>query len=256
MLAQLRDLHVWTQLGNEPTEPTYRSQVERNADARFVRSQLTSVRSFDKMGFIGVTRDGIVVLSLESLPNDESHRAILQWMEDYRDAPAFMVDLRNNRGGSERTAQEIAAFFNEKDQQVYARTLVRDGQPGGGMTEVPPRRLAGRGAEAYRGPVACLIGPGCVSSGEGFALMMKSIDHVEVIGKPTRGASGNPKPVYLSNGVRLWFSTWVSLEVDGTPIEGRGVLPDIKVEHQGKGDPTFTQAIKRLRERVRERKPR
>ena len=252
MLAEFQDLHVWTQLGDAPFEPTFRSNVERNANATAVRSQLPDVRSFGDLGFVGHTPDGIVVVVLNSLPNDESHLEILREMEQRRDASGFVVDLRNNRGGSEHVASEIAAFFNDTDDRVYARTLVRDGAPGGGMVERTPRRLRGIGNRAFRKPVACLVGPGCVSSGEGFALMMKAMDHVELIGQPTRGASGNPKPVRLTNGVRVWIPTWVSLELDGSPIEGRGVLPDIEVDHLGDGDPTFAHALKHLRQRIKD----
>jgi C-terminal processing protease CtpA/Prc len=100
----------------------------------------------------------------------------------------------------------------------------------------------------YVKPVVCLVGPGCVSSGEGFALMMKALDHVRLVGQPTRGASGNPHPVTLPNGVKVWYSRWVSMEADGTPIEGRGVQPDITVRHAGPRDATFERGVAILRE--------
>ncbi|MEL6104569.1 MAG: S41 family peptidase [Planctomycetota bacterium] len=248
MLAELRDLHVWTQLGDESFQPTFRSSATPNLKSGYLRSLLPNVRSFGDLGFVGNTSDNIVVVGVNSLPSDDSHRAMVREMELHREARAFIVDLRSNRGGSELAAQEIAQFFNDGDQRDYARTLVRDGKPGDGMRELNPRRFDGRGDQAFRGPVVCLVGPGCVSSGEGFALMMKSLDHVQLVGQPTRGASGNPRPISLGNGVRIWFSTWVSLELDGTPIEGRGVAPDIEVEHEGEGDPTFNAAVKWINE--------
>ena len=44
---------------------------------------------------------------------------------------------------------------------------------------------------------------------------------------------------------------WVSLELDGTPIEGVGVQPDVRIEHKaGEGDITFTTALELLRKQT------
>ena len=92
-----------------------------------------------------------------------------------------------------------------------------------------------------------------MSSGEGFAMMFKALDHCQVVGQPTRGSSGNPAGVTLPNGVEPWFSRWIAMEADGTPIEDRGVLPDIKVEHDpgATNDPTYEKAIEILKDTVK-----
>ena len=74
--------------------------------------------------------------------------------------------------------------------------------------------------------------------------MMKALPHVTLIGQPTRGASGNPASVDLPNGISVSYSRWVDMLPDGTPIEGKGVSPDITVEHESPGDPTFDAAVK------------
>jgi C-terminal processing protease CtpA/Prc len=104
--------------------------------------------------------------------------------------------------------------------------------------------------------VVCVLGPGCVSSGEGFAKMMKCLPHVATLGSPTRGSSGNPRPFTLPGvPVTVMYSRWVDMLPDGTPVEGRGVPPEILVdlpetsyEH---ADPTWERALKVLREKVR-----
>lgn len=79
-------------------------------------------------------------------------------------------------------------------------------------------------------------------------MMMKAIPRVTLIGQPTRGASGNPHPVQLSNGIQVMFSRWVSMLPDGSPIETIGVPPDRVVPHQRANDedPTLEVAIKVL----------
>ena len=63
---------------------------------------------------------------------------------------------------------------------------------------------------------------------------------------PRRFCEG-PAPVALPNGVDVWFSRWADDLPDGTPLEGRGVPPDVVVEHKGPGDPTFVKGLELLR---------
>ena len=81
--------------------------------------------------------------------------------------------------------------------------------------------------------------------------MMKAMDHCTTVGQPTRGASGNPQPVQLPNGVDVYFSRWMSLNPDGTPIEDEGVQPEILVEHDinQAADPTYQKAKELLAEK-------
>ena len=80
--------------------------------------------------------------------------------------------------------------------------------------------------------------------------MREALPNAFLVGKPTRGSSGNPKPLVLPNGVTVTYSRWVSMLPDGTPIEGRGVRPDIEVEHAAQGDPTLDAAIAALTKRL------
>ena len=88
-----------------------------------------------------------------------------------------------------------------------------------------------------------LIGPATVSSAESLALMFKALPRARLIGRPTRGASGNPQPLALANGVTVSFSRWVNLTPDGTPIETRGVQPDRDVAHEVDSDTAFLAAL-------------
>ena len=244
MLAELADLHVWIELPDGTKRYTHRSTYQANHDHRVVRSQLTDVDSVDGVGVVGRTREGIAVALIQGLPVDADYDRLLDSMTRFANAKAWIVDLRANSGGSESAAAQIAGMFTDR-RVKYARSKVRDGKK---LREVNARYLEPSDHARIDAPTVVLIGPGCVSSGEGFALMMKAIPGVTLIGRPTRGASGNPRPVTLSNGIRVWFSRWVSMELDGAPIEGRGVRPDETVEHEGTGDPTFSRAVEFLGE--------
>lgn len=251
MLAELEDVHVWIEMPDGQRVQPYSSGYRANFNHRAVAAKLDSLKRFGPLGFAGRTGEGFGVVVIAGLPveDDDLYGQLIEATTAMFDAPGFIVDLRSNGGGAEPRAAQIAGLFADR-QTLYRRSKVRSGPNVDEFRESPPRYLAPALAEPFRGPVVCLVGPGCASSGEGFALMMKAMDHVTLVGQPTRGASGNPHPVTLSNGLKVWFSRWISMEPDGTPIEGRGILPDVTVEHAGAGDPTFDKAVEILREKT------
>ena len=95
--------------------------------------------------------------------------------------------------------------------------------------------------------VVVLQGPYCVSSTEGFLMMMRMLPNGTTMGQASRGASGNPAPFELLPGVKVWTSRWRSLTPDGACIEGEGLAPKILVEgSHAKSDPTLERALAEL----------
>lgn len=246
LLASLRDPHVRI----EGEAPLFAAVAERNFDYPSVAKTLTGVKQIGKIGFVGRTEEGFGVAAIGALMGQDEHFAELEAaIESLFDAPGILLDLRANIGGEEVRGQRFAAMFAD-EERVYAKSAYRAGAAHDVFTEAYERRIAPRDGATYTKPVVCLIGPTCVSSGEGFTLMMDALPHVTLVGKATRGASGNPQPVELPDGTTVWFSRWVAMRADGTVLEGEGVKPDVEVEHAGEGDPTFERAVEELRRRV------
>jgi C-terminal processing protease CtpA/Prc len=112
----------------------------------------------------------------------------------------------------------------------------------------------------YVKPVVCLIGPRAVSSGEGFVQMMQCLPHVTTVGARTRGSSGNPAAFALPGmDVTVWYSRWVDLLPDGTPVEGKGMAPTVAVDAPAAAyrdrDPPWEKAVELLRGKVRRGQP-
>ncbi len=254
MLERFEDLHVSIRLPNGEVLPTYLSLYRPNGTPRGVMSRLSRVQSAGRVGFVGRTRpDGFGYLAVTSLVGSNADFAGLEEaLRSVLDAPGLIVDLRINGGGDERRAAAIAGILT-RERLVYAQSQVRSGPSPTDFTPPRDRTLPPRSDLQYDGPVVCLFGPGTVSSAEGFALMMNSLPNVTTIGLPTRGASGNPAPVILPNGVTVSFSRWVALNRNGEPIEDRGVQPDLLIDSTEDGDPTFHEAILTLRDRRAER---
>ena len=248
MLAKLEDIHVWIELPDGKTRFPYTSTHRSNYDHAVVRRRLKSVQQLGRLGFSGRTKEGFGVVVIRQLPakDGDLYRQLVQATQGMFGAAGVHHRSSCECGRLGDPAAQIAGLFVDRDY-VYARAKVRAGPDRNGFRETPARHIAPSIPAPYVRPVICLVGPGCVSSGEGLALMMKALDHVTLIGQPTRGASGNPQPVTLPNGVKVWYSRWVSMEADGTPIEGRGVQPDIVVDHTAAGDVTFDRAVEMLR---------
>lgn len=245
MLTELEDLHVWIEPAQGPQIHPYQSRYRSNGDWRGVLGELRDVRKLE-LGLAGRTRQGFGYVAVTRLRGDDRPlNEMLAAVEALFDAPAMIIDLRRNSGGSESMAARIAALFADRTR-VYARSKYRSGPGHDDFYEGPARSVRPRPGRTYARKIVCLIGPGCVSSGEGFVQMLKVLPQVTLVGQPTRGASGNPAPVHLPNGLRVWYSRWVSMLPDGTATETRGIPPDILINPDGPNDSTFRAAIKLL----------
>lgn len=255
MLAELKDLHVFLVRPDGEQVPTFVSGYRPNFDYRAVAAQLEDLRRIGKVGLAGRTKEGFGYLAVASLSFDEATmRTLAEALVSMSDAPGLMIDIRGNGGGDENRARQLLGLL-ATEPVVYARSRIRSGPRAGDFGRPRARRLDPVGDASYQGPIVGLIGPGCTSSGEAMAMMLAALPNATLIGQPTRGASGNPQPLELPNGVVAYFSRWQSLRPDGTPIEGRGVEPDVTVAHDGPGDPTFAKAVELLNERLRPSAP-
>jgi hypothetical protein len=250
LLAELKDRHVWIKAPNRDLAAPFSPKAEPNFDFAVVATSLKEPQQIGKVALAGRTADGFGYLAIATLQlSDAQFQRIEKALDGMLDAPGFILDLRANAGGDEGRALAIAARFADRER-VYAKHSVRCGPKPGDLSEPDERRLSAA-SKTFTKPVVCLVGPVTMSSGEGFAKMMKCLPHVKLIGLTTRGASGNPQPVDLPDGTTVWFSTWVDMLPDGTVTEDRGLAPDIEVRHEAGSDKAFDRAVEELRKRAK-----
>jgi C-terminal processing protease CtpA/Prc len=246
-LVAPRDIHVWYDDGGNRVYPGPRNTSPPNYNVYAVRARLDTVllekrnRLIGRMGDIGYAGIG----SFTSAEFEGVEAAL----DKLADARALILDLRFNNGGDERLAQRVAQRF-ALAPTVYALQQARDPFDQSKFVDTGSRKI-GPGASPDGRPVIVLQGPHCVSSGEGFLMMMRAIGgKVRTVGLPSRGASGNPKPFQLLPDLVVYSSTWRSLLPDGTPTEGVGVPPmerfEAPKEAYLKGDPTLEHALRLL----------
>ena len=254
MLAELRDTHVWLKHNGNAIH-TFQKPNKTNFDLKGLVRQLKDVKVVRGFCLTGRTADGFGYVLIDSMVgiNDQKFMEIANDIHRLLDSPGLIVDARVNSGGQELVGQKLAGMFCEKEC-VYAIRKIRSGEKHSDFTQgrktiLRPWRLH-NGDKAYTNPIICLQGAGAVSSGEGFTLMMKALPHCTTLGQPTRGASGNPSPIKLPNGVEVWYSRWVAMDADGNPIEDAGVAPDVAFADEGKGSKIFDKAIEMLEQKI------
>ncbi len=255
MLAPLRDIHVWI-VTPQGQVRTYRTGYQYNGNMNAVLAQLDERTVCGEYAVVGKTKPdgfGYFLMRRQGAANEADVQKAIDAIRRLSDAPGFVVDLRAANGGSEPLALEIARQFCA-NETVYAKSKRRSG-PGHDEFGLDSQRRLPATKGAYTRPVVCLIGPGAVSSGEGFVKMMRSLPHVTPVGLPTRGASGNPSGFNLQGaGLSIFFSRWVDMMPDGKTFEGVGIPPGVKVEFSvadyANGDPTFARGLEILRQKI------
>lgn len=251
LLAPLGDLHVTLRDSRGALHPTVTAQPAPNVEAQRLWAALREPRRIGSVGLVSGLGEGLGYVAVTSLMGSEAeHRALEEaWEGLLASSRGLLVDLRGCVGGNEQRAWQLAARLVERPL-AYARRRVRSGPGRDGFGPWQEAVLRPSGRPPFLGPVVVLVGPGCVSSGEALAKMLRERPGTLLVGQPTRGASGNPAPVALPNGMEVAFSRWQDTLADGTPTEGRGVPPHEVVEPRGAGDPTLARGLERLRERL------
>ncbi len=249
LLAELEDLHVTLETADGKVTPSFVSSAPRNFDARAIAGKLTGVKQVGRLGFTGRTAEGFGYIALGSLSADEPAAAeMFAAFDALLDAKGLIIDLRANGGGNENLARQFVARLIDKPLS-YAQNQFRGGAAYDDLLTLGTRQVMPHSPTPFRGPVAGLIGPGCVSSGEGLALMIQALPQAKLIGQPTRGASGNPQPIVLPNGVSVRYSTWVPLDMTGRPFEGSGIPPAARIDDDPTGVKGLEAAVADLQRR-------
>jgi C-terminal processing protease CtpA/Prc len=171
-------------------------------------------------------------------------------------APAIIIDMRNNGGGSGFLADQMAAYFfdepltlgntgfyDEDLDQFYFDPETED------IFYLPPEELR------YDGEVVVLVGPNCSSACEFFSYNMTLEDRATVVGQyPTGGLGGSVEQVFMPDDISVQLTIGRAVDADGDiHIEGQGVAPDVVVPVNEEtlfsdGDPILEAAIDYLRE--------
>jgi hypothetical protein len=240
------DPHLSVVMADETQLGASWRQRLRNSNREAISARFPGLRSpHDRLHFAS---DGpIGYIAVTSWKSDQQFlEAIDAAMSELYDRETLIIDVRDNGGGVEDSAMQLAAWFVEKPR-VYARHRFRDHDSPTGWTE-ERKRWIGPHDDRYKRfegeRIIVLQGEFCLSSNEAFLLMMKQCERAISMGATSGGSSANPARFDLAGGMQLLLPRWEAMDADGVCFEGTGIAPDIAVEWaDGPTDPVLEAAL-------------
>jgi len=187
---------------------------------------------------------GIGYMELDDFSDgDESVTGLQAALQDFAAAGnvnSWILDLRFNSGGSERTLEKVAGLF-----VAPASTIVTETEQDGTVTVDQSLGTPPPGQKS----MVLLIGPETASAAEIFAQSMKDLGRVTLVGETTSGCVNGGLPLGLLDGSGIFVST---IDVRSGPnkvaLENVGVKPDVNAttslaDIQQGSDPVLNAAI-------------
>ena len=193
----------------------------------------------------------IRILELEGVKKGSLTAALDKISGDFNELDGVIIDIRNNPGGDDSTAITIINRFSDRKRVAFHRkTKIGPGEDD--YTSVKTWHIEPQGDSQFTRPVVLLTCDAVFSGGEAFALAIKQLPHVTIIGDHTNGIFSYQLQKKLPNGWRYRLSYQKYLSADMVCYEGKGVPVDIKLLNRKTDiengiDPLITRALNALK---------
>jgi carboxyl-terminal processing protease len=187
------------------------------------------------------------IVELEGIAKRKLTAALDDVAHDFADSQGFIIDIRNCPGGDDSTAIAIINRFCDRKRVAFHRKT-KIGPRDADFTPLKTWHLEPRGDAQFTGPIVLLTCDAVFSGGEAFALAIKQLPYVTIIGDHTNGIFSYQLEKTLPNGWRYCLSYQVYLSADMVCYEGKGVPPDIvllntKADIKSGIDPLIVRAL-------------
>jgi hypothetical protein len=251
LLEKAKDLHNTVKVGDQLLA-TFKRTVTPNVNQETLAKAVPEFARANDAVWTGRYDDGIGYINITTWSQSPGLlQAATDALDKFEHAKGVIIDVRFNSGGDESLAREFASCF-VAESAIYSKNRYCDPSSKDGFGQTYDRRVdPHKTRKPFRGKVAALIGPANMSSCESFILMLKHGANARLFGEKTFGASGNPKPHELGNGVTVYLSSWQDLFPDGKLLEGKGISPDTEVKTKptdpATADPVIEAALKWIR---------
>ncbi|MGB1091354.1 MAG: S41 family peptidase [Oceanobacter sp.] len=152
--------------------------------------------------------------------------AMQQAISDLADTDGLIVDVRLNGGGLTGADRLIASYFLDTERDLYQQRLkYGDEQSDWTVEHMAPADIS------YLKPVVLLISANSISAAETFALAMRELPQVTLMGEATQGALSDILSKELPGGIEFDLINQTVQSMSGEWFEGLGVPVDIEVEY-------------------------
>jgi carboxyl-terminal processing protease len=183
----------------------------------------------------------IAYLKVPSFGSPEFEKDALEQLKAYQNAPAIIVDVRGNAGGStpsrltsalmnkpyrwwtEGTPLTVGLFrfYAQARPEIELNEYFRNAQLTWQSAETPPD------PGAYAGRLFILVDRATGSAAEDFAMPFKDNGRAVIVGEATAGSTGQPFMFSFGDGISVGIGTKRAFMPDGSAFEGIGIVPDI-----------------------------
>jgi C-terminal processing protease CtpA/Prc len=162
----------------------------------------------------------------------------------------LILDIRDNTGGNENVAQEVARRFYD-GQHVYRLSRYRSGPHHADFASPVSTSLSPGGNRRFSGPVALITNRWNGSAAEDFVLMMRVVPNVTMMGDTTLGLGSNPLVRTTANGWTVRIPQSMQSTPDNFVYQWRGLPPTVAIPWnesaaQANRDPYVDAAMDRL----------
>jgi carboxyl-terminal processing protease len=194
------------------------------------------------------------ILELEGVKKRKLTTALDKILNNFIELEGVIIDIRNNPGGDDSTVIQIVNRFCDRKRIAFHRKTKR----GPGVDEFSPLKtwhIEPQGNTQFTGPIVLLTCDSVFSGGEIFALTLKELPYVTIIGEHTNGIFSYQLEKKLPNGWRYCLSYQVYFSADMVCYEGRGVPPDIELLNKKSDiergvDPLIVRALEVLKSKA------
>ena len=173
----------------------------------------------------------IRILELEGVSKRKLAAALDKIARDFGDLKGIIIDIRDNPGGDDSIAIAIINRFCDRKRVAFHRKT-KIGRCKDDFTPLKTWYLEPQGDVQFTRPIALLTCDFVFSGGEAFALAIKVLPHVTIIGDHTNGIFSYQLEKVLPNGWEYRLSYQVYLSADMVCYEGKGVPVDIELFNQ------------------------
>ena len=197
----------------------------------------------------------IRILELEGIKKRDLIAALDTISRDFNDLAGYIMDIRNCPGGDDSTAiMIINRFCDRKRVAFHRRTKIGPGEDD--FSALKTWHVEPQGDVQFTGPIAVLTCDSVFSGGEAFALAIRELPHVTIIGDHTNGIFSYELEKKLSNGWKYTLSYQKYFSADMVCFEGNGIPVDIELLNKKRDiesgvDPLIVRALELLKSKAR-----
>ncbi|WP_372756025.1 S41 family peptidase [Labilibaculum sp.] len=176
----------------------------------------------------GWLKDSIAYIHMTEMSNksNEVHNSIASFLEKYKNAKGFVIDIRDNIGGYSLPVKELAEYF-ATDTHTYAISRLRKPDSIYNFQEPEYWELKPNENSKYvNQPIALLTNRNTQSAAELFTLMMKTLPNVKIFGNMTSGVFADTHIGKLPNGWEYRLSIRKTNDWSDNVVENVGIIPN------------------------------